>query len=607
MTRRIPSTSGFVAIALVGLTLMFAFPSAASAATPVASTFDTYSSGATTATAEGFVDPGGEATTYAAQYDVSSSVWCTTGGASGSAADTTNGTSSVSSADFVSIDLSGLTEGTSYCAQLVAANSSGEGDGGQVEWTQGAASADTFDSYSTGATTATVEGDVNPADDNTTTYEVQYDVASSTWCTSGGTSGSPANATAGTDPIPTDGNFNDASVQLTGLTDNISYCAALVATNATGTGDGLQVEWKQGAPTTDTADAFATGTSTATVNGDVNQAGDNTTTFEVHYDLGSSEWCESDGASGSPADTTTTTAVGLPSPPDGTFHDVSVNLTGLTGSADYCGELVTTNASGTSEGGQVTWTQPAPPPPPPTLTVQVQGAGGSVTSSPAGIDCPGTCSASFAPGTQVTLTATGSSFESWGFPSCGVPGTPDTSRTCTVTLGSSISVMAFFAPPPPPPFGHTLTVSRNGTGSGTVTGAGLIYCGTICSVRLATATQVTLTATPDSDSTFTGWSGGGCSGTSTCTVTLTADTTVTATFTAKPPPPPPPSPKCVVPKVKGKKLAAARSAIKHHHCSVGKVTKVRSTAKNKGKIVSQSPKPGKHLRRGSKVALKVGK
>ena len=70
-----------------------------------------------------------------------------------------------------------------------------------------------------------------------------------------------------------------------------------------------------------------------------------------------------------------------------------------------------------------------------------------------------------------------------------------------------------------------------------------------------------------------------------------------------------PSPKvmCVVPKLKGKTLAAARKAIGKAHCGVGKITKVKSSKKNKGHVISQSPTPGKHLKKGSKVSLKVGK
>jgi serine/threonine-protein kinase len=64
---------------------------------------------------------------------------------------------------------------------------------------------------------------------------------------------------------------------------------------------------------------------------------------------------------------------------------------------------------------------------------------------------------------------------------------------------------------------------------------------------------------------------------------------------------------CIVPKLKGKTVAAAKRAIKKAHCSVGTITKVASSTKNRGRVISQSPKPGKHLKKGSKVALKVGK
>jgi len=96
--------------------------------------------------------------------------------------------------------------------------------------------------------------------------------------------------------------------------------------------------------------------------------------------------------------------------------------------------------------------------------------------------------------------------------------------------------------------------------------------------------------------------GGGCSGTGRdCVFTLNGDTTVTAHFGYSPPPPA----KCVVPSVEGKKLAAAEKAIKSHHCGVGKITKVAS--KHKGLVISQKPKPGTRLPKGSKIALNVGK
>lgn len=81
------------------------------------------------------------------------------------------------------------------------------------------------------------------------------------------------------------------------------------------------------------------------------------------------------------------------------------------------------------------------PPPPPQLTVRGYGSGsGSVSSSPSGIECGGSCDASFAAGTKVTLTATpsaGSSFEGWQGPCSGT-------GTCTVTLSSGAAVTAVF-------------------------------------------------------------------------------------------------------------------------------------------------------------------
>ncbi len=88
--------------------------------------------------------------------------------------------------------------------------------------------------------------------------------------------------------------------------------------------------------------------------------------------------------------------------------------------------------------------QPFTPMPTPMFTLAVTKAGlGNVTSAPHGIDCGATCSASFAPGTLVTLTATsttGSVFVSWS--DAGCPGT----GLCTVTMNADKSVTATFQP-----------------------------------------------------------------------------------------------------------------------------------------------------------------
>ena len=89
----------------------------------------------------------------------------------------------------------------------------------------------------------------------------------------------------------------------------------------------------------------------------------------------------------------------------------------------------------------------------------------------------------------------------------------------------------------------TLQVTRNGTGSGTVTSSPSgISCGTTCSRSFSGGTSVTLTAVPASGSVFAGWSGGSCTGTGSCTIQINNNVTVAATFnTSEAPPPPPPS------------------------------------------------------------------
>jgi hypothetical protein len=89
-----------------------------------------------------------------------------------------------------------------------------------------------------------------------------------------------------------------------------------------------------------------------------------------------------------------------------------------------------------------------------TLTVNKTGLGsGSVSSSPAGIDCGSTCSAQFTDGTSVTLTAdpgANSTFDGWSGGGCSGTG------ACTVPLGADTAVDAAFketASGPPPPLG----------------------------------------------------------------------------------------------------------------------------------------------------------
>ncbi|KPJ98482.1 MAG: hypothetical protein AMK71_11320, partial [Nitrospira bacterium SG8_35_4] len=154
------------------------------------------------------------------------------------------------------------------------------------------------------------------------------------------------------------------------------------------------------------------------------------------------------------------------------------------------------------------------------LDVSKAGSGaGTITSSPAGIDCGADCSQDYMFGTVVTLTANpdaGSIFTGWS-------GDDD----CTdgiVTMDSNKNCVASFNLQ-----SYTLNVNLAGTGTGTVTSSPLgIDCGVDCSHDYTFGTVVTLTANPGAGSSFAGWSGDpDCSGGE---VTMDAGKTCDATF-----------------------------------------------------------------------------
>ena len=158
------------------------------------------------------------------------------------------------------------------------------------------------------------------------------------------------------------------------------------------------------------------------------------------------------------------------------------------------------------------------------LTVTKAGtANGTVTSNPAGISCPGTCSDNFDEGSTVTLTANPDSvaqLDSWS--GCDTTN----GNTCTVDMDTARGVTATFGPAQ-----RTLTVQRNGSGSGSVASLPTgIDCGSDCSQVYDHATSVQLTATASAGSELTGWTG--CTSVlgNVCTVSMTSDKTATATF-----------------------------------------------------------------------------
>ncbi len=160
------------------------------------------------------------------------------------------------------------------------------------------------------------------------------------------------------------------------------------------------------------------------------------------------------------------------------------------------------------------------------ITVRTIGTGGGfVSSAPSGIACGTTCSAAYAIGTVVTLTAVpnaSSTFIGWTG-ACGGTG------ACVLAMNVDQTVNAIFDLPPQQAT-NILSVTRTGLGSGTVTSAPAgINCGATCIATYTAGSVVTLTAVPANGSQFNGW-GGDCSGTATCVVSMTQIHNVTARF-----------------------------------------------------------------------------
>ena len=157
-----------------------------------------------------------------------------------------------------------------------------------------------------------------------------------------------------------------------------------------------------------------------------------------------------------------------------------------------------------------------------TLNVGRSGTGnGTITSSPAGITCGSDCMQAYISGTPVTLSAapaSGSTFVGWSGTAC---------TNGNVTVNADVSCTAVFNLMST----YTLTVTRIGTGSGTVTSNPTgINCGTTCTTTLTSGTNVNLVATPASGSTFAGWTGSAdCMDGS---VTVNLNLGCTATFNA---------------------------------------------------------------------------
>ncbi|SJM91057.1 hypothetical protein CRENPOLYSF2_200013 [Crenothrix polyspora] len=170
----------------------------------------------------------------------------------------------------------------------------------------------------------------------------------------------------------------------------------------------------------------------------------------------------------------------------------------------------------------------------PVLVIDKRGTGsGVIISNPPGINCGVDCIEDYVSGdnliTLKPVPGEGSIFTGFfGFQA----------KECYGNIDGKVNVNSFhycIAQFDIAPKNFTLTVSKNGTGSGVIfTGNTGIDCGLDCTEKYATNAQVVLIPLPSRGSSFRGWNGA-CTGTGACIVRMFANQNITATFaTANP-------------------------------------------------------------------------
>jgi phosphodiesterase/alkaline phosphatase D-like protein len=231
--------------------------------------------------------------------------------------------------------LTGLPNNTTYHYRIVATNANGTSYGNDMTFTLGTVG--TAPTATTGAATgissgsAMLNGTVN-AGDSLTTVTFEYGLDTS------------YGSTAAASPSPVSGSTNTAvSATVTDFLPNTLYHYRVKATNTNGTTNGADMTFTTlpQAPTAVTGAASAVASTSATLNGTVNANGDSTAvTFEYGTDTNYGTTVTADQ---SPVTGSTGTAV-------------SKGIAGLTNGITYHYRVVATNAGGTTNGTDMTFT-----------------------------------------------------------------------------------------------------------------------------------------------------------------------------------------------------------------------------------------------------------
>ena len=312
----------FPTIQKLKMTITYSSPSVP----PVVITQGTSGVTHSTATLKGAINANARPTTFQFQYGTTTSYGLLTTAADGGSAACTTG---------VSTAISGLTPSTTYHYRIVATNSVGTTQGSDNTFTTGSATAPTVVTSSASgvtATKATLNGTVNP-NGAATTYQFEYGTTTSYGSVT--TSRSAGSGTATSAVLDS----------LSGLSPNTIYHFRITATSSLGTVQGADQTFttNYNPPTVTTSAATSISSTGAQINGTVNPNG-SITTCQFEY-----------GTTTSYGTTTTLQNVG-----SGTAQ-VSVNaiLTGLLPSTTYHYRLTASNAGGTAQGTDLTFTTAA--------------------------------------------------------------------------------------------------------------------------------------------------------------------------------------------------------------------------------------------------------
>jgi len=275
------------------------------------------------ATLNGSVDPHGLTTTVYFQYGTSTSYGHTT----------LNQIKTGNAYQSVSANIGSLTASTTYHFRIVATNSSGTTYGSDRTFTTLSATGPPVVTTSPATLiagfSATLNGSVNPHGLTTTVY-FQYGTTTSYGLTTANQS-------------KTGNTYQNVAANISGLTASTTYHFRVVASNSAGTTYGADRTFTTlsatGPPVLVTNPATNIMTNLATLNGSVNPHGLTTT---VYFQYG------------------TTTSYGhttaSQSKTGSTYQNVSANISGLTASTTYHFRIVGTNSSGTTYGGDRTFT-----------------------------------------------------------------------------------------------------------------------------------------------------------------------------------------------------------------------------------------------------------